>query len=122
MDTSLSMDDRKIAQSVAEVGGVLRALGLLYHVTVLSVDAALHCVQAVFRPEQINPQGGGGTDMGVGIEAAFNLTPRPDVIIVLTDGYTPWPKEKPKGVQVVVGLLGNGSVPPWAKVVKIMDD
>ena len=39
--------------------------------------------------------GGGGTDMGAGLAKAAELRPRPDLIIVLTDGYTPWPSAPP---------------------------
>ena len=30
---------------------------------------------------------------------------KPSIVIVLTDGYTPWPERAPEGVRVVVGLL-----------------
>jgi hypothetical protein len=53
--------------------------------------------------------------MGAGLAAAAELRPRPDVIVVLTDGYTPWPARPPAGTRVVVGLLDpGGSVPSWA--------
>jgi hypothetical protein len=64
--------------------------------------------------------GGGGTDMGVGLAKATELRPRPDLIVVLTDGFTPWPNEAPKGIRVIVGLMDpSGSVPPWAKAIPI---
>ena len=61
--------------------------------------------------------------MGAGIEAAVRARPRPGVVVVLTDGYTPWPASLPKGVHVVVGLVGSGSPqpPPSARVVRIDD-
>jgi len=41
------------------------------------------------------------------------------VIIVLTDGYTPWPSERPPA-QVIVALLEDGPDPPdWARVVRV---
>ena len=42
--------------------------------------------------------------MGKGIQAAMELKPTPDVVVVLTDGFTPWPDKPPKA-KVIVGLL-----------------
>jgi len=44
--------------------------------------------------------------------------------VVLTDGYTPWPAEPPKGMRVVVGLLGPGAptAPPWARSIRVEED
>jgi hypothetical protein len=50
------------------------------------------------------------------------------VVIVLTDGYTPWPERRPRGIRVVVGLLAERGGPPrwappaWARTVAIDDD
>jgi hypothetical protein len=65
--------------------------------------------------------GGGGTDMGAGITAAYALRPRPAIAVVLTDGYTPWPDRAPKGMRVVVALLGDSSpeAPAWARAVRV---
>jgi len=69
--------------------------------------------------------GGGGTDMDAGIAAAAALHPRPSVVIVLTDGFTPWPQQPPRGIRVIVGLLkqsaehGLWEPPDWARVVEI---
>jgi hypothetical protein len=59
--------------------------------------------------------------MGEGIEGARQLRPPPSVVVVLTDGFTPWPAEPPKGVKVVVGMLREGgpSAPSWARVIQI---
>jgi predicted metal-dependent peptidase len=85
------------------------------------VDAAVHHVERLFRPDQIKAlYGGGGTDMGVGLERA--LADGHDLIVVLTDGYTPWPGSPPRA-RVVVGLFHEDEAPPlpptWAKVVFI---
>ncbi|MGB9372573.1 MAG: VWA-like domain-containing protein, partial [Jiangellales bacterium] len=66
--------------------------------------------------------GGGGTDMRAGIEAASRARPRPDVLIVLTDGYTPWPERPPAGMALVVAMLHRADTapppaPPWAVTV-----
>src|ERR1700722_12512890 len=58
--------------------------------------------------------------MGAGIAAAVALRPRPAVTVVLTDGYTPWPERAPKGIRVVVGLLGADAPAgrEWARAVR----
>jgi len=85
----------------------------------LSCDAAVHSTQQIFSAEQVRLLGGGGTDMGVGISHALQLRPKPEVIVVLTDGYTPWPSERPPA-QVIVALLEDGPDPPdWARVVRV---
>lgn len=117
------MSDQKVAQALAEVGGVLRACGLRQGVTVLAVDTQVQTCRRVFRPEQVELRGGGGTDMGAGIEAALRLRPRPQVIVVLTDGETAWPDQPPRGARVVVGVMGKRAdlVPTWARVVEIKE-
>jgi hypothetical protein len=59
--------------------------------------------------------------MGAGIAAALATKPKPAVIVVLTDGYTPWPSSPPKGTRVIVGLLGDHppQAPAWARAVRI---
>jgi hypothetical protein len=58
--------------------------------------------------------------MIAGIEAALKIQPTPDTVIVLTDGYTPFPK-RPYKVPIIFGIFdhaGNSNVPkppipPW---------
>ena len=121
-DTSGSMDDELLTTVLSEVDGLLRTVGVRGHnIRVIACDAAAHSAQRVRSAGQIQLFGGGGTDMGAGIDAAMALRPRPSVVIVLTDGYTPWPAAAPRSATVVVGLLGP--VPPqppsWARVVRI---
>ncbi|MFN2506736.1 MAG: VWA-like domain-containing protein, partial [Acidimicrobiales bacterium] len=126
-DTSGSMGDVELATVLAEVDGLLKGVGLARNrVRVMAVDAAVQTVQQVTNARQINLVGGGGTDMGAGLAAAAKLRPRPSVVVVLTDGMTPWPPEAPKGMQIVVGLIANRTqagrtwaAPQWARVVPI---
>jgi predicted metal-dependent peptidase len=124
-DTSASMTEGELGQVLGEVDGVLRAVGVAgTSVRVLAVDAAVHTAQRVTSARQVDLLGGGGTDMGVGIAAAAELRPRPQVVVVLTDGETPWPAAPPRGVRVVVGLLGPRppAPPAWARSVHIDDE
>ena len=120
-DTSGSMTEDLLAMVLAEVEGLLRALGLARQVRVLACDTAVAPAQRVSSARQVELIGGGGTDMGTGIGAAAALRPRPAVTVVLTDGYTPWPAAPPKGMRVVVGLLGEGApdAPPWTRSVRV---
>ncbi|MDQ6750057.1 MAG: VWA-like domain-containing protein [Actinomycetota bacterium] len=124
IDTSDSMSERLLGDVVAEVDGILRGVGVgRSRVHILACDAEVHKLQRVTSARQVQLFGGGGTSMTAGIEAAHELRPRPSVIVVLTDGYTSWPSNGPKGVRVVVGLVGGGDwpVPDWAKLVRIED-
>jgi len=120
-DTSGSMTEDLLAMVLAEVEGLLRALGLARQVRVLACDTAVAPVQRVTSARQVQLVGGGGTDMGAGIGAAAALRPRPAVTVVLTDGYTPWPEQAPKGMRVVVGLIGDQApeAPAWTRSVRV---
>ena len=122
-DTSASMSDHQLAQVLAEIEGLLRTTGLgRRRLRVLSCDAAVGAVQRVVSAQQVHLFGGGGTDMAAGITAAIRLRPKPAVIVILTDGMTPWPiAPPPGGLRVIVGLIGFHLVQPpsWAKTVRI---
>lgn len=121
VDTSGSVDDAMLGQALAEVDGALQAGGVRREaVTVLSCDVQAGPAQRVRSAAQVRLAGGGGTDLRVGIDAAAALRPRPQLLVVLTDGRTPWPAAPPSGVRVVVALLERSDVvpPAWAVVVR----
>ncbi|GIH19498.1 vWA domain-containing protein [Rugosimonospora africana] len=121
IDTSGSMDDDRLAAALAEVSGVLRAVGIGGNrVTVLSCDTAVHAARSVASVGEVTLFGGGGTDMRVGIEAAMAGPAAPDFIVVLTDGLTPWPERAPGRSRVIAGLIGDAPAPPpWITTVRI---
>ena len=115
VDTSASVDDVLLGRALGEVDGALRALGVSdSHVAVYSCDAAVHQVQRVRRARDARLAGGGGTDMRVGIRAAHEQRPRPDVIVVFTDGETPWPETPPPGQRGDRRAAGPRPVAPAA--------
>ena len=107
VDTSGSVSDQDLGSALSEVAGISRAVGVHGNrITVYSCDAAVHTVQRVCGSQEIALAGGGGTDLRKGIDRAAAAAPRPDVIVVLTDGGTPWPAAAP-GCRVVAGIFGS---------------
>ena len=67
--------------------------------------------------------GGGNTDLRVGIRAAGELRPRPDVIAVITDGYTLWPPNAPDKTRLVAVVINDRvALPTGAGIVAVRID
>lgn len=128
IDTSGSVDDEMLARAVAEVDAAIAALGLPgSHVTVHAVDAEVHTTRAVRSARRVELVGAGGTDLRIGLRAVEQERPRPDVVVVLTDGFTPWPATPPPGAAVIIALLRRRQwplpeTPSWATVVECVVD
>jgi len=124
IDTSGSMSDDDMAVVLGEINGVLRQCGQKDGVEAIVCDAQVHSVKRVFNARQIVLAGRGGTDMRLGITAALAKADKPHAIIVLTDGYTPWPDEQPNGVRIIAALVGTNqidpaTVPTWIRTVSV---
>ncbi|QIS21114.1 vWA domain-containing protein [Nocardia terpenica] len=132
IDTSGSVSDAELGSALLETAAVCRAVGGRRDlVTVLSCDAAARVVDPLCRADGIPLIGGGGTDLRTGFAKALRAQPRPDVVVVLTDGWTPWPTSRPP-CRTVVGLFRRerswreddpdfvpDRPPTWARVVDI---
>jgi predicted metal-dependent peptidase len=122
-DTSGSMGQPQLDAALAEVTGVIRVAGIGPRgLLVLACDAAVGATTRVRRVSDVRLVGGGGTDMRVGIAAAESAHPRPDIVVVLTDGYTSWP-DRPTRARLVVAIIGDQGavqqVPEWATTVLV---
>lgn len=118
-DTSGSMQEQDLAVILSAVWEACEALG---HVSVVACDAEAYELVDVRHLEDLRPhfKGGGGTDMGRGIQAADDG--RPDAIVVVTDGLTDWPAEPPTAHVTVLCTqpperLESYPLPVWADVV-----
>ncbi|MEU2062497.1 VWA-like domain-containing protein [Streptomyces sp. NPDC013455] len=133
IDTSGSVSDAELGSALLEVAAISQAVGGRRDlVSVISCDAAAGIAVPLCRAENIELLGGGGTDLRSGFARALRSRPRPDVIVALTDGQTPWPSAQPP-CRTVVGLFPRPSravnenrpdyvpdrPPPWARVVTI---
>jgi predicted metal-dependent peptidase len=130
LDTSGSMGSMNpgepLFEAICEVEGICKSIAC--SVELLDVDCnpdAKH-IQTVNKAKGMRVQGGGGTDMAAGLEVFETRKNRkPDVVIVLTDGITPWPATRSRHFKEVVGLIGDcdpKTVPAWMKVVSIKKD
>jgi predicted metal-dependent peptidase len=122
VDTSGSMSGRELGRVLAEIRGVLELLRM--PITVIPCDAVPSAPVKILTDSDLltlsgNLQGGGGTDMIAGIDSALALRPTPDMVLVLTDGYTPYPSRRCR-TPIIFGILQAGSsitpeppMPPW---------
>lgn len=112
IDTSSSMQDTQLARAVAELGGLTRQLGHT-DVVVACCDVAVHHVQKVFAGGQVELYGGGGTDVGAGIQW-FRENTEVDLLVIVSDCQTAWPDEVPP-FPVITIRVGDGAPPPWGE-------
>ena len=109
------MEQRDLALALGVIGNALRSPARSAWPTGAGRRYRRGLRQNVFRPEQIELNGGGGTDMAAMIVTVCDERPSPNAILVVTDGYTGWPP-KPVGPRVVACLTQPrtaDSVPKW---------
>lgn len=114
VDTSASMSPDDLGRALSELEGVLRAQRRS-RVVVYACDAAVTRLPDVGTAAEfaLHLRGGGGTDMAAAIEVAADPSARrdrPDLVIVMTDGWTPWPV-KPARCTVLAVLLESIASP-----------
>lgn len=125
IDTSGSMSDEMITAAYSEIKGAIEQFNGKLQGWLGFFDAKVvepQPFEEMSEFEIIKPVGGGGTDFGIIFEyvnAKMQDQP-PASIIILTDGYAPFPKMNPTGDIPVLWLLNNDKVQaPWGRVVRI---
>lgn len=124
IDTSGSMSKNSLSRALSETKGVLKSVGRADDVFVLAVDAEVGFAKKVFSTKQVQLTGGGGTDMVAGFNYIREKKLRPNIVILFTDGYTPYPKTPTpyKTVCVLVGDQAKASnVPQWMQTIRVVD-
>ena len=123
VDTSGSMSGDELDRALTEISAIIATVVPGDSVRVLSVDAVVHTDQHIHNTNQISLQGAGGTDMATGIFAAAETNP--DAIVVITDGWTPWPQTRPAGARCVIAALTNNralhNVPDWIQAIDMSE-
>jgi len=110
------MGDRDIGVILATVRDACLALGRVY---VVPCDGSASDPTEIVGLDELQDLlvGGGGTDMRVGIERACETSP--DAIVVVTDGWTPWPSEAPHVPTTIVLTQKDVPTPEWADTVTV---
>ncbi|MDP7067057.1 MAG: VWA-like domain-containing protein [Acidimicrobiales bacterium] len=124
LDTSASMSEELLGQALAEIDGLMSAAGIRFNLLkVFTCDSAVGTPQRVRRSSDLNLIGGGGTDLSQGINAAVQTRPIPDLLLIMTDGWTPWPDSVPNGIRVVAVLINEDppATPDWLERVEIRE-
>ena len=128
-DTSGSMSAADLKQVSHEIESISRRLRVKNQdLVVLDVDTTVHRITRYAGSKSVSEvHGRGGTDMMAGIQGALDLKPKPDVVIVITDGGTDWeetPTSRTPVVACIVGEVGAINqryypVPAWIKTVVV---
>ena len=125
IDTSASMKDDMVTAAYSEVKGAIeqfngKLIGMLGFFDAVVIEPVPFENEEEF--EMIKAIGGGGTNFQI----IFNYVKEymtdnlPVSIIILTDGYAPFPKESEAMGIPVIWLLNNEKVnPSWGKVARI---
>ncbi len=120
-DTSGSMQEAEIARMIAEIEKILKTV--TNRLTFVAGDTEVAVCKKITRIKEVEFVGGGGTNIMQLLKFVAEKI-RPDICILLTDGYTEWSKIKPKWLKKLIVCLINSEAktPEWTdKVIKIND-
>lgn len=126
IDTSLSMSNEQITECYSEIYGAIQQFGGKLQGKLGFFDAVV--VEPVpFESEDefkiIRPKGGGGTSFDIIFDyVQKKMMDEPPVsIIILTDGYAPYPDESCAGGIPVLWIINNdNATPEWGKIARIL--
>ncbi len=127
LDTSASMSDGQLRTALAELDAICVRAGIgADDRIVVTADAAVHEVPRLRRAADLPITGGGGTDLRPAIDHLAAHRRRPHLIVVLTDGATPWPHAPPPHQGVIAVLIPgpDGAGPPrpppaWIQTIEV---
>lgn len=109
-DTSGSMTQKDMDLVASEINSAKLTMNPS-GIRVIWADAKACNFEEYFEPEDdlvLHPKGGGGTDMRLPLMYAEQFDP--EVVVLITDGETPWPKEEPP-YNLIVLCTTNAKVP-----------
>lgn len=127
IDTSGSMSDGAITAAYSEIAGAIQQFGGKLNGWLGFFDSNLYppvpfaSVEDVLK---IRPKGCGGTDFNLPFEYLRKIKrERPDnpptAIIIMTDGYCPYPPESAAEGTPTLWAMTTAEIPPWGKHTRI---
>ena len=125
IDTSGSMSDQEVTAAYSEIKGAIDCFNGRLRGWLGFFDGAVIApkpFEDIGDLLSIHPAGGGGTSFHVIFDyiRKHMADDLPASIIILTDGYAPFPKESAAMGIPVLWLLNNQDVePPWGRVTRI---
>jgi predicted metal-dependent peptidase len=121
VDTSASMAKSELEIGLREIHGIFSALKA--SVMICACDATVQELKEVknWREAARALKGGGGTNFIPIFNAIEALRVRPDIVIVVTDGWGNAPSVAPKGYKTIWLEVGKGSTSPcdWGTHIKL---
>ena len=127
VDTSGSVSSEALKQVAAEIDSLLKSTNA--NVFKIDVDYVVHGVDKLNGRSGGNAKkvrefkGRGGTDMCQGYAQVREMKEKPNVVICMTDGETPWPDEAIPRTKNLILIVDNPvqekNCPSWAKVLCI---
>lgn len=127
IDTSGSMSDGMITTAYSEVRGALEQFGGKLKGWLGFFDGVVVEPKPFENEDElkiIRPYGGGGTSFHIIFKyVQEKMTEKPPAcIIILTDGYAPFPKEKEAMDIPVLWIINNEEItPPWGRIARIKE-
>ena len=128
IDTSGSMSNDMIRTCFSEIKGAIESFNGKLQGLLGFFDAAIYPPEpfnTVDEMLKIPALGGGGTSFEIIFKYVeeYMLDNPPTCIVVLTDGYAPFPEEKVARDIPVLWIINNEEItPPWGKVVRVKSD
>lgn len=128
IDTSGSMSDKEITDAYSEIKGAIDQFGGKLQGWLGFFDAAIVEPREFTNEDEleiIRPYGGGGTDFSIVFSYVRDQMEDMNIssIVILTDGYAPFPDEEASRGIPTIWLINNDEItPPWGKIARIIDD
>ena len=124
IDTSGSINDAAITKALSEVVAICdnttpEKVDLLYWDTQVASHEQYREDNYAGLVSSTSVKGGGGTDVGCVMQYIDDNKLKPECTIIITDGYTDFPKDHPTYPVIWVIVGGNNVVPPFGSVIRL---